>query len=338
MDGKRVVSWSSNTFEICDLPGLKKLARVHADRISCCLFSPAQNRLAVIAGKTVEIYDLDRDNAPISLSHLRNVGYAQFSPNGALLVSCCSDPVLTKCYAQMWDVATGRPVGPQLKHGDGVLSAVFSRDGHRVVTAAEDFTSVVWDVPSGKALTPGLEHDNPIRKAIFSNDRKRVATASADKSARIWDAETGLPLTPAIHFPAELTDIHLCEHGQTMLVTDDKGQNWRWKLPTEERARRDVLQIANLLSAKTLNAPDQLRASARPHFDTEWADLKQQYPGQFVVTDDDVTAWHETRAKCSEVERQWTTAVFHLKHLLAAKPNDPEVMSRLALAEAHLRN
>jgi WD40 repeat protein len=67
-----------------------------------------------------------------------------------------------------------------------VLSAAFSPDGTRVVTASEDNTARVWDAATGKLLTL-LQHQGGVLSAAFSPDGTRVVTASADNSARAWE-------------------------------------------------------------------------------------------------------------------------------------------------------
>jgi WD40 repeat protein len=46
----------------------------------------------------------------------------------------------------VWDAATGKPVTGPLEHHAAVMSAAFSPDGTRVVTASRDKTARVWDV------------------------------------------------------------------------------------------------------------------------------------------------------------------------------------------------
>jgi WD40 repeat protein len=46
----------------------------------------------------------------------------------------------------LWDAATGEQVAVLRGNDDAVLSAAFSLDGARVVTASHDKTARVWDV------------------------------------------------------------------------------------------------------------------------------------------------------------------------------------------------
>jgi len=90
------------------------------------------------------------------------------------------------------------PVIPALEHHEAVLSAAFSPDGTRVVTASVDSTARVWDAATGQPLTGPLVHEGPVLRAAFSPDGTRVVTASRDGTARVWDAATGQPLTGAL--------------------------------------------------------------------------------------------------------------------------------------------
>ena len=94
---------------------------------------------------------------------------------------------------ESWPAVTGA-----IKHDDQVLSAQFSADGQRVVTASVDHTARVWDAASGKPLSEPMKHDGAVYSAQFSPDGQRVVTASVDKTARVWDAASGKPLSEPI--------------------------------------------------------------------------------------------------------------------------------------------
>jgi WD40 repeat protein len=76
-------------------------------------------------------------------------------------------------------------------HTGEVVSAGFSPDGKRVVTASRDDTARIWDADSGKEIAQLKGHSGGVVSASFSSDGKRVVTASEDSTARIWDADSG---------------------------------------------------------------------------------------------------------------------------------------------------
>ena len=74
------------------------------------------------------------------------------------------------------------------------LSAAFSPDGARVVTASLDYTARLWDVATGAALAVLQGHTRGVSSAAFSPDGARVVTACSDNTARLWDVATGTSL------------------------------------------------------------------------------------------------------------------------------------------------
>jgi WD40 repeat protein/tetratricopeptide (TPR) repeat protein len=77
--------------------------------------------------------------------------------------------------------------------------AVFSPDGKRIFTGADDGTAQVWSVPSCDAVGPRIRHGTIVKAGEFSPDGRRVATVSREGTARIWDAEKSKAVTPLMH-------------------------------------------------------------------------------------------------------------------------------------------
>ncbi|MEI7825500.1 MAG: TIR domain-containing protein, partial [Chlorobiaceae bacterium] len=79
-------------------------------------------------------------------------------------------------------------------HESLVMSAKFSANGSRILTASLDMTARVWDSHSGIELLCLIGHESSVRSAVYSPDGLRILTASADNTARIWDSEDGTEL------------------------------------------------------------------------------------------------------------------------------------------------
>ncbi len=127
------------------------------------------------------------------LRHEGPVYSAAFSPDGALVVTASDDKT-----AQVWNAATGAPIGKPLQHTETVWSAAFSPDSLLVVTASKDQTAQVWDAVTGAPIGKPLQHEGAVWSAVFSPDGKMVVTASSDKTARLWETATGTPIGKAL--------------------------------------------------------------------------------------------------------------------------------------------
>ena len=200
------------------------------------LFSHDGSKVATISGREVRVWDARSGRAVFApLTHSQPVQDAQFSPDDKYLATCCSDNLLTACYAQVYSAVNGHPTGPRLNHRAGVLSVAFSPESRRVVTASADFTAIVWDCATGRQLAPPLKHENQVRSAAFSPDGRWIVTASADKTARVWDAQSGEPLTPPLRSLDPLARAGFLADQRHLFMADDQGKAQVWNLSVDQR-------------------------------------------------------------------------------------------------------
>jgi WD40 repeat protein len=95
--------------------------------------------------------------------------------------------------AQVWDLASGRPIGEPLNGHDSVVVAVACTvlDGKPVaVTGSMDQTARVWDLASGHTIGKPLtgHRGHVVAVACTVLDGKPIAvTGSKDGTARVWD-------------------------------------------------------------------------------------------------------------------------------------------------------
>src|SRR5438045_719667 len=57
---------------------------------------------------------------------------------------------------RLWDVATGRQLGPALNHPEPAWGAAFTGDGRKVITAGADRHGRLWSAETGELLSQFL--------------------------------------------------------------------------------------------------------------------------------------------------------------------------------------
>ena len=336
-DGSRLLTFSGVKAQIWDVrTGTALAPLLHEDVISGAVFNPSGDRVATRSGYQARVWDANSGQSEfLPLKHPVPVSNVEFSPDGSHLVSCCTDPFFTKCFAQVWSATTGQPASSPLYHGDGVLQATFSPDGSRLVTASEDFTAILWEAATGRRLASPLRHRHQVQAVTFSPDGKWVATASWDKTARIWSAETGEPLTPPFRHRSALDNIQFLRDGLTVVTSDDSGRKWRSSLVIDERPVRDLILQAYLLSGASDTSAPRFRASRPESIQAIWRALQAKYPSSFSTSGDEIANWHAVQAEENERAGRWFAAAFHLNQLLWLRPGDSELATRLARAKEH---
>jgi WD40 repeat protein/predicted Ser/Thr protein kinase len=93
-----------------------------------------------------------------------------------------------------------------LQSGQGLGPGVFSPDGARIATAAEDGLIRLWDVATNTLTAECRGHTSKVLNVAFRPDGKRLVTTSADGTVRQWDATTGQEVEqPYMRHTAEVT-------------------------------------------------------------------------------------------------------------------------------------
>jgi WD40 repeat protein/serine/threonine protein kinase len=159
-------------------------------------------------------------------SHKGAVRTVAFSPDGKAVLTGSIDST-----ARLWDAATGKPIGPPLKHkgfGGAVLAVAFSPDGKAVLTGSADNTARLWDAATGKPIGPPLMHQDDVHAVAFSPDGKAFLTGSDDKTARLWDAATGKPIGPTLEHKGEVGAVAFSPDSKVVLTGsyDNTARLW----------------------------------------------------------------------------------------------------------------
>jgi WD40 repeat protein len=138
-------------------------------------------------------------------------------------------------------------VSAPLQHQDQVLSAAFSPDGRRVVTASSDRTARVWEAASGKPVGAPLQHQGLVLSAAFSPDGRRVVTASDDSTARVWEADTGKSLGAPLEHQDRVTSAAFSPDGRRVVTASKDSTARVWDVLLQCcSSRADAERLATL--------------------------------------------------------------------------------------------
>ena len=164
--------------------------------------------------------------------------------------------------AHVWDLATGRPIGPPIVHPDRVMAVAFRPDGRVFATGCGDKTARLWDAMSGAPIGQPMENAHPVTALAFSPDGQALLTGCMDDfgttgEARLWDVASGQPITPPLGHGQAITAIAFRPDGRAIAIGDSTmtvsgpgdGNVSIWSLPAPEPG--DVEQLRRKIQVWT---------------------------------------------------------------------------------------
>lgn len=87
----------------------------------------------------------------------------------------------------VWEWQSESYILKQQGHFDSMNALVYSPDGKRIITTADDGKIKVWDVDSGFCIVTFTEHTSGVTACEFAKKGNVLFTSSLDGSVRAWD-------------------------------------------------------------------------------------------------------------------------------------------------------
>jgi WD40 repeat protein/tetratricopeptide (TPR) repeat protein len=189
-------------------------------------------RVVVVKGTEARVWDMNGKPMSPPLQHAEPVlaaacipGQAArpFPPNEVRPISLRLLTV-TATEACLWDVGTGKPLLPPVKH-EPIRPASVSATSQVVSVADVNGTVWVWTFGSApiapsvseKMLRPAkLVHR--VVSAQFSPDSRRLLTTGNDGAVRVWEADTGKPVTPLMRHQRTVGSARFSGDGRRVLT------------------------------------------------------------------------------------------------------------------------
>jgi WD40 repeat protein len=238
-DGQRVVTASEDkTARVWESQSGKLMVTLqgHENAVQTAQFSPDGKLVVTSDDTTARLWDARSGKL---LTALPGQSKPAFSQDGHLIVTASNDDT-----ARVWKVQSGKLLATLEGHKDGVISAEFSSDGQRIVTASDKAVRVweaqgaslqailhgqAWEGAGVKAKLIAVLPEQ--ERAKFSPDGELIVTAggkfAVDRSARLWEARSGKLVAILQGHTSWLFSVRFSQDGRRIVTVDnDTARVW----------------------------------------------------------------------------------------------------------------
>lgn len=153
--------------------------------VRCAVFHPSSNLLvAGFSDGLFSLYEMPDFNNIHKLSISQNdIDFVTINASGEWLAFGASK----LGQLLVWEWQSESYILKQQGHFDSMNSLVYSPDGQRIVTTADDGKIKVWDIESGFCIVTFTEHTSGVTACEFAKKGNVLFTSSLDGSLRAWD-------------------------------------------------------------------------------------------------------------------------------------------------------
>ena len=154
-------------------------------KVKCVGYHPESNLLvAGFSNGVFGLYELPEFNMIHTLSISQNdIDFVTINKTGEWLAFGASK----LGQLLVWEWQSESYILKQQGHFDSMNSLVYSPDGQKIITTADDGKIKVWDVNSGFCIVTFTEHTSGVTACEFAKKGNVLFTSSLDGSIRAWD-------------------------------------------------------------------------------------------------------------------------------------------------------
>ncbi|MEV6660165.1 nSTAND1 domain-containing NTPase [Nocardia fluminea] len=134
------------------------------------------------------------------------------------------------------DMATMRPIGPELRHGDSSVQTMsIDPDGRRVATGATDYSVRMWDADTGQPVGQPMTGDAWVKSMSFSPDGRLLAVGYENEKVRIWNIATGEEIPEPLVQDGRAEIVRFSPDGRTLVTVGNDNVLRLWNVATHKQ-------------------------------------------------------------------------------------------------------
>ncbi|MDZ4857832.1 MAG: WD40 repeat domain-containing protein [Candidatus Hydrogenedentes bacterium] len=187
-DGQTLAVADGTDIVLVDVPaGTTRKYRLHTGFIRSVQFSQNGSHLLTSSDDSfAKITEIDTGKTVLTLDHGQSVAAARYSSTNEFILTMSRDGAL-----KVWNTASGNLTNTLQGHADYLLTADFSPDGNRIVSAAFDQSVKVWESKASPGQRVLASYEWPIKKLSTSPDGQLAAIVLANRTMEIRRVKDG---------------------------------------------------------------------------------------------------------------------------------------------------
>jgi WD40 repeat protein len=136
---------------------------------------------------------------------------------------------------QVYDTATMRPVGQQIRPKEPVGTIKFSADGRTVATGSIDGAIRLWNSDTGAPVGQPMKGSGYVTSLALSRDGRLLAVGCSCASLQLWDTRTFQPHGNVMHMDSVPRTAAFSPDGRTLAAGGDDGKIGLWNVDDQSQ-------------------------------------------------------------------------------------------------------
>jgi WD40 repeat protein len=136
---------------------------------------------------------------------------------------------------QVYDTATMRPVGQQIRPKEPVGTIKFSADGRTVATGSIDGAVRLWNSDTGAPVGQPMKGSGYVTSLALSRDGRLLAVGCSCASLQLWDTRTFQPHGNVMHMDSVPRTAAFSPDGRTLAAGGDDGKIGLWNVDDQSQ-------------------------------------------------------------------------------------------------------